>query len=179
MRPVGASLIDVWMGGWLMRRSRAAVLVAVCRCDCSDRWRGDRVCHAGRRERRCCRPGQRAVYFRELAAAGAADAEQVADALRKLPDDPQELVASGAQGQVAGRARQAIPPGHDRDADEEVMGAGRGRRGDDARDRRRARARAGHLRRDHGQPGRPVEGAGDDPVAASPPAGAVPSASAS
>jgi hypothetical protein len=35
----------------------------------------------------------------------------VADALRKLPDDPQALVASEAQGQVAGRARQAIPPG--------------------------------------------------------------------
>jgi len=39
------------------------------------------------------------------------DARQVADALRNLPDDPQTLVASDAQGQVAGRARQAIPPG--------------------------------------------------------------------
>lgn len=44
-------------------------------------------------------------------AASVADAHQVADALRKLPDDPQALVASGALGQVAGRARQAIPPG--------------------------------------------------------------------
>lgn len=45
------------------------------------------------------------------AAAGAGDAGRVADALRKLPDDPQTLVAAGARGQVAGRARQAIPPG--------------------------------------------------------------------
>ena len=45
------------------------------------------------------------------AAASAGDAGRVADALRKLPDDPQALVAAGAQGQVAGRARQAIPPG--------------------------------------------------------------------
>lgn len=45
------------------------------------------------------------------AAAGTGDAQRVADALRKLPDNPQALVASGAQGQVAGRARQAIPPG--------------------------------------------------------------------
>jgi hypothetical protein len=44
-------------------------------------------------------------------AASAADAHRVADALRGLPDDPQALVASGARGQVAGRARQAIPPG--------------------------------------------------------------------
>lgn len=45
------------------------------------------------------------------AAARAMDAKRVADALRKLPDDPQALVASEAQGQVAGRARRAIPPG--------------------------------------------------------------------
>jgi len=45
------------------------------------------------------------------AAASTVDAPRVADALRKLPDDPQALVAAGAQGQVAGRARQAIPPG--------------------------------------------------------------------
>jgi hypothetical protein len=44
-------------------------------------------------------------------AASTMDARQVADALRNLPDDPQTLVASDAQGQVAGRARQAIPPG--------------------------------------------------------------------
>jgi hypothetical protein len=44
-------------------------------------------------------------------AASAADAGQVAAALRKLPADPQALVAAGAQGQVAGRARQAFPPG--------------------------------------------------------------------
>jgi hypothetical protein len=40
-----------------------------------------------------------------------AQAQQVAAALRKLPTDPQALVASEAQAQVNGRARQAIPPG--------------------------------------------------------------------
>jgi hypothetical protein len=44
-------------------------------------------------------------------AAGPGDGKRVADALRTLPDDPQALVAAGARGQVAGRARQAIPPG--------------------------------------------------------------------
>jgi len=39
------------------------------------------------------------------------DAKRVADALRKLPDDPQALVASEAEGQVADRARRAIPRG--------------------------------------------------------------------
>ena len=38
-------------------------------------------------------------------------AGQVAAALRKLSSDPQLLVASGAQSQVHGRARQAVPPG--------------------------------------------------------------------
>jgi hypothetical protein len=52
------------------------------------------------------------------AAASAGDAGRVADALRKLPDDPQALVAAGAQGQVSGRARQAIPPGTKVDPDE-------------------------------------------------------------
>lgn len=44
-------------------------------------------------------------------AASGTDAHRVADALRKLPDDPQALLASAAKGQVADRARQAIPPG--------------------------------------------------------------------
>jgi hypothetical protein len=38
-------------------------------------------------------------------------AGQVAAALRKLSSDPQLLVASGAQSQVHGRARRAVPPG--------------------------------------------------------------------
>ena len=37
--------------------------------------------------------------------------DQVAAALRRLPRDPPSLVASGARSQVAGRARQAFPPG--------------------------------------------------------------------
>jgi hypothetical protein len=38
-------------------------------------------------------------------------ADRVAAALRRLPSDPQSLVARGAQSEVAGRARQAFPPG--------------------------------------------------------------------
>jgi len=38
-------------------------------------------------------------------------ADQVAVALRKLPANPQALVATGARSQVAGRARQAFPSG--------------------------------------------------------------------
>jgi hypothetical protein len=38
-------------------------------------------------------------------------AHQVAQALASLATDPQSLVASGAAGQVNGRARQAVPAG--------------------------------------------------------------------
>jgi len=38
-------------------------------------------------------------------------ARQVAQALASLTTDPQSLVASGAAGQVNGRARQAVPAG--------------------------------------------------------------------
>jgi hypothetical protein len=43
--------------------------------------------------------------------AAAKQGDQVAAALRRLPRDPQSLVASGAKSQVAGRAREAFPQG--------------------------------------------------------------------
>jgi hypothetical protein len=55
---------------------------------------------------------------RSPAATRQREAREVAVALRRLADDPQALVAAGAQVDVAGRARQAVPTGSSVVADE-------------------------------------------------------------
>jgi len=94
-----------------MRRSRAAVLVLCAGVIAVIAGGGIVFVMRGGGSGGAAAPASVPSISASVAAAGAADADQVADALRKLPGDPQELVASGAQGQVAGRARQAIPPG--------------------------------------------------------------------
>jgi hypothetical protein len=93
-----------------MKRSRVALLVA-CACVIAAIAGGGIALLTRGRVSGDAAPASVPSISASVASAGNADADQVANALRKLPDDPQALVATQAQGQVAGRARQAIPPG--------------------------------------------------------------------
>jgi hypothetical protein len=97
------------MGGKFMKRSRAALLLACACVIAAIAGAGIAFFTQGRGSAGAAPASVKS--FSANAAATAREAQRVADALRKLPDDPQALVASEAQGQVAGRARQAVPPG--------------------------------------------------------------------
>jgi hypothetical protein len=62
--------------------------------------------------------GHRKTSDAAAAVSSPGQAHQVAQALASLATDPQSLVASGAAGQVNGRARQAVPAGSTVAADE-------------------------------------------------------------
>jgi hypothetical protein len=92
-----------------MKRSRAALLLACACVIAAIAGAGIALLTQARGSVGTAAPAS-APSFAPSSAASAGDAQRVADALRKLQDDPQALVASQAQGQVAGRARQVIPP---------------------------------------------------------------------
>src|SRR6266576_3269097 len=93
-----------------MKRSRAALWLA-CACVIAlIAGVGIALFIGGRGSAGAAAPAS-AQSLSASAAARAMDAKRVADALRRLPDDPQALVASEAEGQVADRARRAIPRG--------------------------------------------------------------------
>lgn len=93
-----------------MKLSRAALLLAGAFLIAVIIGAGIALIMKGRGSAGAAAPAS-AASFAASAVAGSEDGQQVAGALRKLPDDPQAAVASGAQGQVSGRARQAIPSG--------------------------------------------------------------------
>jgi hypothetical protein len=101
---------DVEMRRQFMKRSRAALLLACAFVIAVVAGAGIALIVPGHRSAGAAAPAA-VPSFAPSAAASTEDGQRVADTLRKLPGDPQALVASEAQGQVAGRARQAIPSG--------------------------------------------------------------------
>ena len=97
-----------------MRRSRAALLLA-CGCVLAAMAGGGLALVTHGRGSGGAAASASSLPLSASAVAGRQqarqDARQVAEALRRLPGDPQALVASSARGQVAGRARRAIPRG--------------------------------------------------------------------